>query len=102
MARKFAQSKNMTQDAINQLKAGKKLFIFYPFCKGNKTNMGSDDFVRVLEKYSGKKGMGHNGDSVDDVKNKLKDVNNTWSKYDFVVSISVITVGVNFDREHFD
>jgi hypothetical protein len=102
VAQKFAQSKNMIQDAINQLKLGKKLFIFYPFCKGNKTNMGSDDFVRVLEKYSGKKGIGHNGDSGDDVKNKLKDVNNTWSKYDFVVSNNVITVGVNFDQEYFD
>ena len=102
VAQKFAQSKNMISDAINQLKLGKKLFIFYPFCKGNKTNMGSDDFVKVLEKYSGKKGIGHNGDSGDDVKNKLKDVNNTWSKYDFVVSNNVITVGVNFDEEYFD
>ena len=38
----------------------------------------------------------------DKVKRKLKDVNNEWVNYDFVISNNVITVGVNFDVMHFD
>ena len=29
-------------------------------------------------------------------------MNETWTKYDFVVSNNVLTVGVNFDVEYFD
>jgi hypothetical protein len=35
---KFNKSKQMLMDIINQLKAGKKLLIFYPYCKGNNKN----------------------------------------------------------------
>ena len=38
----------------------------------------------------------------DKIKRKLKDVNNEWVKYDFVISNNIITVGVNFDVLHFD
>ena len=99
---KYAQKKNMMMDAINQLKAGKKLFIFYPYCKGNKQNHSMKDFQSLLEEHSGKKGISHNSETSDKTKKKLKDVNSTWDKYDFVISNNVITVGVNFDIEYFD
>ena len=41
----------------------------------------------------------------DKTKNKLKDVNNEWTKEDvsFIISNNVITVGINFDvKNHFD
>jgi hypothetical protein len=101
-AMKYAQKKNMMMDAINELKKGKKLFIFYPYCKGNKQNYSMKDFQSLLEKHTGKKGISHNSETSDKIKRKLKDVNSTWNRYDFVVSNNVITVGVNFDIEHFD
>ena len=99
---KYAQKKNMMMDAITQLKEGKKLFIFYPYCKGNKQNHSMKDFQSLLEEKSGKKGISHNSETSDKTKKKLKDVNSTWNQYDFVVSNNVITVGVNFDISYFD
>ena len=44
----------MMMDAINELKKGKKMFIFYPYCKGNKQNYSMKDFQSLLEKHTGK------------------------------------------------
>lgn len=99
---KYAQENNMINDAVNQLKQGKKLFIFYPYCKGNKQNYSMSEFQKILEEKSGKKGIIHNSETSDKVKSKLKDVNKHWTNEDFIVSNNVITVGVNFDIDYFD
>jgi hypothetical protein len=99
---KYAQMNNMIQDAVVQLKQDKKLFIFYPYCKGNNQNFSMTEFQKILEEKTGKKGISHNSETSDNTKNKLKNVNTEWEKYDFVVSNNVITVGVNFDIDHFD
>jgi len=99
---KFNKSKQMLMDIINQLKAGKKLLIFYPYCKGNNKNQSMDSLRELLTKHTDKKGVCHNSMTSDKIKRKLKDVNNEWVKYDFVISNNIITVGVNFDVLHFD
>jgi len=99
---KFNKSKHMVIDIIKKLKEGKKILIFYPYCKGNNTNQSMDSLRQLLEKHTEKHGICHNSMTSDKIKRKLKDVNNEWVNYDFVMSNNVITVGVNFDVLHFD
>ena len=99
---KFNNSKHMVIDIIKRLKEGKKLLIFYPYCKGNTRNQSMDSLKELLEKHTKTTGICHNSMTSDKVKRKLKDVNNEWTNYDFVISNNVITVGVNFDVKHFD
>ena len=99
---KFNNSKHMVIDIIKRLKEGKKLLIFYPYCRGNNKNQSMDSLKELLSSHTGKKGVCHNSMTSDKVKRKLKDVNNEWVNYDFVISNNVITVGVNFDVMHFD
>jgi hypothetical protein len=61
-----------------------------------------DSFRQTLEEHSGKVGICHNSQTSDENKNKLKNVNENWTQYDFVLSNNVLTVGVNFDVEYFD
>ena len=99
---KFNNSKHMVIDIIKRLKEGKKLLIFYPYCRGNNKNQSMDSLKELLSSHTGKKGVCHNSMTSDKVKRKLKDVNNEWVNYDFVISNNAITVGVNFDVMHFD
>ncbi len=99
---KFNNSKHMIIDIIKRLKENKKLLIFYPYCRGNTTNQSMDSLRELLTTHTKKQGICHNSMTSDKVKQKLKDVNNQWTQYDFVISNNVITVGVNFDVNHFD
>ena len=99
---KFDNSNHMIIDIIKRLKEGKKLLIFYPYCRGNNKNQSMDSLRELITKHTEKEGICHNSMTSDKVKRKLKDVNNQWVKYDFVISNNVITVGVNFDVTHFD
>jgi hypothetical protein len=99
---KFNNSKHMIIDIIKRLNEGKKLLIFYPYCKGNNKNQSMNSLKELLEQHSKTKGICHNSMTSDKIKRKLKDVNKEWTNYDFVISNNVITVGVNFDVNHFD
>lgn len=85
-----------------ELKANKKLFIFYPYKSGNAMNESMDLIKRTLEEATGKKGVAYNADSDDEILKGLENVNNSWSQYDFVLTNSKITVGVNFELDYFD
>lgn len=87
---------------INDIKNDKKLLIYYPYKSGSSKNCSMEDYCKTIMKYTGKKGIIHNADTDDKVKNKLKNVNEQWIKYDFVISNNVITVGLNFDVKYFD
>ena len=91
-------------DIVHDLKHNKKLIIFYPFKNSRKKQKlpSMADLVLTLEKHTGKKGIYHNADSSDLTNKKLKDVNKSWVKYDFVVSNNKINVGLNFDQHYFD
>jgi len=55
-----------------------------------------------IEKQTEKQGICYHGDSGNEVNDSLKDVNKSWSNFDFILTNSKITVGVNFDKERFD
>ena len=91
-------------DIILQLKAGKKLFIFYPLkdSQNHRKLPSMEGFVNILEKETGMKGIYYHGEVDQRVIKGLETVNKTWSKYNFVVTNTKITVGVNFEFDHFD
>ena len=89
---------------IQDLKDNKKLLIFYPF-KNPRKKQGLPsmaELVETISSHTNKSGIFHNADSSDSTNKKLKDVNKSWVKYDFVVSNNKINVGLNFDIEYFD
>ena len=88
-------------DIIQDLKNNKKLIVFYPFKNPRKKQKlpSMADLVKTIETHTNKKGIYHNADASDSTNSKLKDVNKSWIKYDFVVSNNKINVGLNFDIE---
>ena len=56
------------------------------------------DFKDLLETQTGKKGIKYHGDADAMTNKTLKEVNKTWCKFDFVLTNSKITVGVNYDE----
>jgi len=95
-----------TRSILDDLKTNKKLIIFYPFKRGQKHRKdplpSMSDFVLSLEQMTGKKGQFYNADQDSKINNKLKNVNENWVKYDFIVSNNKINVGLNFDLNYFD
>ena len=51
-----------------------------------------------IESHTGKRGIEYNGMIDDKASETLKDVNNVWSQYDFVITNNKVTVGVNYDN----
>ena len=99
---KFSQKNHMIHDCITQLKEGKKVLIFYPYCNGNKSNHSMKDLQHQIETKTGKRGLSHNANTSDKTKKKLKNPNEEWGKCEFVMCNTVVTVGVNFDIRYFD
>lgn len=81
---------------------GKKLIIFYPYKVLNKNYPSMESFTKTLASLTNKKGIFHNADQSEKINSKLKNVNENWIQYDFVVSNNKINVGLNFDVEYFD
>lgn len=93
--------KHFYHNIVKDLKKDKKLLIFYPF-KNQRKNMPSmKQLTETLEKLTGKRGIYHNAEADTSANNKLKDVNNSWQFYDFVISNNKINVGINFDVSYF-
>jgi len=93
---------NFFNSIINDLKAGKKLFVFYPY-KGKNRNLPSmAEFKKLLCEKTGKKIMFYNADVDDVVLETLHDVNDSWIDYDCIITNTKITVGINFDKLYFD
>ena len=76
----------------------KRIFIYYPYKDGNSKRKSMIDFKQFLEEQTGKKGILYNGDSDADTKKTLKNINDTWCNFDFVLTNNTITVGVNYDE----
>jgi hypothetical protein len=94
-----------TSKISDELRSGKKLFIFYPFKTGHGDHHSMQKFREILSKDSGisvNDILWYNADSPDSVKKTLLNVNQVWSEKPCVICNSCITVGVNFDDLHFD
>ena len=91
-------------EIIEDLKAGKKLFIFYPFKTGQpkKGILSMEGFRNMLENETKTRGKYYHGeiDQVDTM--DLYDVNNSWKDVKFIVTNTKITVGINYEGKDFD
>lgn len=96
-------SNQMINNIITDLKNGLKLFIFYPYKKSlNEKIVSMIDLYNIIVEKTGKKGIFYNADIDEKVKMGLKDVNSSWSDQHFIITNSIITCGVNYEREDFD
>jgi len=91
-------------EIIEDLKAGKKLFIFYPFKSGQpkKGILSMEGFRNMLENETSKRGKYYHGeiDQVDTM--DLYDVNKSWKDVNFIITNTKITVGINYEGTDFD
>ena len=98
---KYNSYNNILNDLIDKIKNNKKVLIFYPYKKASLYYPAMSDLLLNIEKITGKRGLCHNADSDDKIKQKLRDTNKEWINYDFIISNNVITVGLNFDVKYF-
>jgi hypothetical protein len=89
-------------DIIQKLRAGIKLFIFYPYKNKCAKFASMEQIYQALIEATGKKGIFYNADVDDTIKQGLKDVNDSWSQVQFIVTNNIITCGVNYERMDFD
>jgi hypothetical protein len=97
-----ASFNNWLRDILNDLKASKKLFIFYPYLRSFKDKPSMEQLKSLLEKNTKKQGVCYNSQSDDSILKGLKNVNESWTKYDFVVTNTKNTVGINYELHDFD
>ncbi len=93
---------NWLRDILNDLKASNKLFIFYPYLRKFKNMPSMEQLKALLEKNTKKQGVCYNSQSDDEILKGLKNVNDSWKKYDFVITNTKNTVGINYELHDFD
>ena len=102
---KYGKFENWKCALISELIKGKNVYVFYPFIKSTEKHQGQDGLRELLCIQTGiplNEILLYNGSIGDFEKKQLSNVNETWSKARCVISNTAITVGVNFDTEHFD
>jgi phage pi2 protein 07 len=101
---KYSNFETITNKIIGDLKDGKKCLIFYPYKneQERKKLPSMASYVNLIENKTDKKGIYHNADASDASNKLLKNVNDNWINYDFVISNNKINVGLNFDNQYFD
>jgi hypothetical protein len=93
---------NVTADIITKLRNNQKVWIFYPYKNQVGDYQSQETLTEVISKATGKNGVFYNADIDDDRKKDLKNVNKSWSKYDFVITNNIVTCGVNYEKEDYD
>ena len=87
---------------IDKLNENKKVFIFYPYKNGGRSYPSMIDLKTIIEQKTGKSGISYNADVDDVVLETLNNVNEHWSKSDFVLTNNKINVGINYEQMDFD
>jgi hypothetical protein len=94
--------RGVCSEIIDELKAGKKLLIFYALKSKCRGFPSMETLRESIEKETGKKGISINADKDDEELKQIEDVNTHWKDLNFVISNNKITVGVNYDEKDFD
>ncbi len=89
-------------NAIQKIKNGSKVFIFYPYKNDGKGIYSMESVYNIIKNETGKKGIFYNADVDDKIKEQLKNVNNSWAGRDFVITNNILTCGVNYEMLDFD
>jgi hypothetical protein len=88
------------KDIINKVKDDKKIFMFYPYLNANNGLPSMQELKIIIEKETNKTGVCYNSQVDDEILKGLKDVNSSWSKVDFVITNTKITVGINYELDY--
>lgn len=93
----------LVDEMITKLNQGKKIYCLYSFVNSNKYRMGIVDLYKHLVKHCPDKKIcePYYGEN-EKHKKTLTNVNDYWKQFDCILTTSCITVGVNFDSQHFD
>lgn len=87
---------------IESLKQNKKLFIFYPFLTEHKNKSvlfpSMCGLQQLLKMLTGKAGLIYNSQIDAKDEQGLKNVNNSWSNVDYVITNTKITTGISYDE----
>jgi len=100
--------KIMVKNIIDDLRAGLKLFIFYPYKKESTLRIEESCVIsmemlyNLITEQTGTAGIYYNADIDEPIKMGLRDVNTAWADKSFIITNSVITCGVNYDSMDFD
>lgn len=89
-------------DAIEKIKAGNKVFIYYPYKRDTSNAMSMERVYGILKEQTGASGVFYNADVGDKTKKELKDVNTSWADRKFVITNNIITCGINYENLDFD
>jgi hypothetical protein len=81
------------------LRAGRKIFIFYPQKTQTNKNISMEGLHDLLSEEGTFPGIFYNSEIDETIKRGLADVNEAWRDKRFVITNTTITCGVNFDRE---
>jgi hypothetical protein len=92
----------MVDDIIRKVKNGNKVFIFYPHKTQSSREISMETLFNMITKETGQKGVFYHADVGEKRKKGLKNVNKEWSDYKFIITNSVITCGINYEKEDFD
>ena len=92
----------MIMEIIQKVKNGSKCFIFYPYKQASNDIIGMETLFNMITKESGKKGVFYHADVSEKTKKGLKNINESWSDYKFVLTNSIITCGIIYENEDFD
>jgi hypothetical protein len=84
---------------VSDLRAGKKLFIYYPWKKKQANVLSMSNMHDFLYNATDRRGVFYNSEVDDKVKMQLGNINDSWSKVDFVITNNIITCGVNHDTK---
>lgn len=88
-----------------KLNNGENIFVFYPYKQENSRNPSMSQVVESLIRLTGidrNQFIYYHADVGDEIKKTTMDVNNVWSNKRCVITNPCITVGVNFNLNHFD
>jgi hypothetical protein len=98
----YKHFKTMIKNIINDLKEGKRIYLFYPYKtgKGSLLKMSIEQLCAVIVKDLPElKYLVYHGDIDDSEKKKLGDVNELWSDKQLIITNSTISVGVSYNNK---
>lgn len=88
----------MINRLIEDIKAGKKPLIVYPLKKASFGLPSMEELYRCISTETRTFGQFYHADVDDEVKKEIKNINEKWSNYSFVIMNNTITCGVNYDK----
>lgn len=102
---KYKNTQSWIHTLAEKLNKGENIFVFYPYKQENKKNPSMFQVVETLIQLTGLTKddfIYYHADVGDETKKTTMDVNTIWSNKRCVITNPCITVGVNFDLNHFD